>query len=54
MDYLVSLDRKHLVGNPRAGDLPFAVGIPGEFLDWYRQQIAEDVDCRPATHGRVT
>ena len=41
VDYLVSLDRKHLVENPRAGDLPFAVGTPGEFLEWYRQQVVK-------------
>ena len=36
IDYFVSLDRKHLVGNPRCADLPFAVGTPGDFLEWYR------------------
>jgi predicted nucleic acid-binding protein len=41
VEYLVSLDRKHLVGNPRTGDLPFAVGTPGEFLEWYRQHVVE-------------
>ncbi len=40
-DYVVSLDRRHLVGNPRTGDLPFAVGTPGEFLAWYRQRVVE-------------
>ena len=41
VDFLVSLDRKHLLGNPRAGDLPFAVGTPGEFLEWVRQQLVQ-------------
>ena len=41
VEYLVSLDRKHLVGNPRGRDLPFVVGTPGEFLRWYRQHIVE-------------
>jgi len=39
--YLVSLDRKHLVGNPDAGELPLLIGTPGDFLAWYRQQLAE-------------
>jgi len=37
--YLVSLDRKHLVGNPRASELPFLVGTPGDFLAWYREHL---------------
>ena len=41
VDFLVSLDRKHLLGNPRAADLPFAVGAPGEFLEWARRQLVE-------------
>jgi predicted nucleic acid-binding protein len=41
VDYFVSLDRKHLVGNPQAGNLPFAVGTPGDFITWYRQQLVE-------------
>lgn len=40
VDYFVSLDREHLVGNPRTESLPFAVGTSGEFLEYYRQQIA--------------
>lgn len=36
VDYFVSLDKKHLLGNPRAGRLPFPVGTPGDFLAWYR------------------
>ncbi len=41
VDYFVSLDQKHLAGNPRTGRLSFAVGTPGDFLEWYRQQIVE-------------
>ena len=36
VDYFVSLDKKHLLGNPRAGRLPFPVGTPGDLLAWYR------------------
>lgn len=39
VDYLVSFDRKHLVGNPRAEGLPFRIGTPGEFLAWYRSKL---------------
>ena len=39
VDYLVSLDRKHLVGNPRASELPFPIGTPGDFLAWFRTQL---------------
>ncbi len=38
-DYLVSLDRQHLVGNPRAGGLPFPIGTPGDFLAWLRARL---------------
>jgi len=38
VDYFVSLDKKHLLGNPRAGRLPFPVGMPGDFLAWYRER----------------
>ena len=40
-DYLVSLDREHLVGNPRASELPFLVGTPGDFLAWFREHLQE-------------
>jgi len=43
-DYLVSLDRQHLVRNPRTSALPFPVGTPGDFLAWYREQLQEDRD----------
>lgn len=41
VDYLVSLDKRHLVGNPRAGQLPFPIGTPGDFLAWYRRRLSE-------------
>jgi predicted nucleic acid-binding protein len=41
VNYFVSLDQKHLVGNPRTKSLPVAVGTPGDFLDWYRQRLTE-------------
>ncbi|GAB4412520.1 MAG: hypothetical protein Kow00123_26330 [Anaerolineales bacterium] len=40
MDYFVSLDKRHLVGNPRAGQLPFPIGTPGDFLAWYRKRLS--------------
>jgi predicted nucleic acid-binding protein len=40
VDYFVSLDKRHLVGNPRAGQLPFPVGTPGDFLAWYRKRLS--------------
>ncbi len=39
-DYLVSFDRKHLVGNEKLDAVPVAVGTPGDFLAWYRTQLA--------------
>lgn len=39
VDYLVSLDRQHFVGNPRAASLPFPIGTPGDFLAWYRRRL---------------
>ncbi len=38
-DYFVSFDLKHLVGNPRAGELPFPVGTAGDFLAWYKERL---------------
>jgi predicted nucleic acid-binding protein len=38
-DYFVSLDQKHLVGNPRAAVLSFPIGTPGDFLAWFRQHV---------------
>lgn len=44
VDYLVSLDRKHLVRNARSGELSFPIGTPGDFLAWYRARLAERLD----------
>ena len=41
VEYLISLDRKHLVGNPQTESLPVTVGTPGDLLDWYRQRLTE-------------
>ena len=30
---------KHLLGNPRAGGLPFPIGTPGDFLAWCRRRL---------------
>ena len=48
-NYLVSLDQKHLVGNPRAEHLLFPVGTPGDFLEWYRQHLMEGESVQPGT-----
>ncbi len=37
--YLVSLDRQHLVGNPRATTLPLILGTPGDCLAWLRARL---------------
>jgi predicted nucleic acid-binding protein len=42
VDYFVSLDREHLVGNPGTKDLPLAVGTPGEFLEWVRHRVVRE------------
>ncbi|MEA3341003.1 MAG: PIN domain-containing protein [Chloroflexota bacterium] len=39
VEYFVSFDRKHLVGNPRAEKLPFPIGTAGDFLAWYRKRL---------------
>ena len=39
VDYLVSLDRQHLVDNPRNTALPFPVGTPGDCLAWLRARL---------------
>ena len=41
-DYLVSFDRKHLVGNTRAAGLPFPIGTPADFLAWFRARLASE------------
>ncbi len=41
-DYFVTLDRAHFLGNPDVRrELPFPLGTPGDFLDWYRKVIKE-------------
>jgi predicted nucleic acid-binding protein len=44
VDYFVSFDREHLVGNPRAGEMPFPIGTAGDFLAWYREWLQEEED----------
>jgi len=34
VDYFVSFDREHLVGNPKTVDLPFHIGTAGDCLAW--------------------
>jgi predicted nucleic acid-binding protein len=51
VDYFVSLDQKHLVGNPRTGMLAFAVGTPGDFLEWYRRHLLEGESVQPGDAG---
>jgi len=38
VDYLVSFDREHLVGNPGLDKLPFLVGTAGDCLAWCRER----------------
>jgi len=51
VNYFVSLDQKHLVGNPRAEHLSFPVGAPGDFLEWYRQHLIEGESVQPGDQG---
>jgi predicted nucleic acid-binding protein len=40
VDYFVTLDRKHFLGNSALRDaVPFPVGTPGDFLAWYRKRV---------------
>jgi len=40
-DYLVTLDRRHFLNNPRLMKAPpLHIGAPGDFLDWFRQQVS--------------
>ena len=39
VDYLVSLDRQHLVDNPNNTALPFPAGTPGDCLAWLRARL---------------
>ena len=47
VDYLVTLDRQHFVGNPRVKALPFPVGTPGDFLAWLRGQMTKEMALSP-------
>jgi predicted nucleic acid-binding protein len=51
-EYFVSLDQKHLVGNPRTESLPVTVGTPGNFLAWYRQHLVEGESVQLGDQGR--
>ncbi len=39
IDYFVSLDRAHFVGNATLDSLPFRVGTPGQCLAWLRDRL---------------
>jgi predicted nucleic acid-binding protein len=40
VDYFVTLDRKHFIQNERLlKETPFLIGTPGDFLEWFRQQL---------------
>jgi predicted nucleic acid-binding protein len=40
-DYLVTLDRRHLLENPHlASSPPLPIGTPGDFLTWLRRRFA--------------
>jgi predicted nucleic acid-binding protein len=40
VDYFVTLDRKHFIGNEMLRDaVPFVMGTPGDFLSWYRTRL---------------
>jgi predicted nucleic acid-binding protein len=41
-DYLVTLDAKHLLGNPMLAQLPFILGTPGDALAWWRGQVGTE------------
>lgn len=39
-DYFVTLDRKHFLDNQQIIEtVPFLLGTPGDFLDWYRSKL---------------
>ncbi|MBN1269721.1 MAG: PIN domain-containing protein [Kiritimatiellae bacterium] len=39
-DYLVTLDKAHLLGNRRlARAVPYVIGSPGDFLAWFRSRL---------------
>lgn len=40
-DYLVTLDRRHLLENPHlTSSPPLPIGTPGDFLTWLRRRLA--------------
>jgi predicted nucleic acid-binding protein len=41
VDYFVSFDRAHLIGNPKAEQLPFPMGTAGDFLSWYKARLVD-------------
>lgn len=43
VDYVVSFDREHLVGNPQTASLRPIVGTAGDFLAWFRDRLGTDV-----------
>lgn len=41
VDYFVTLDREHFLDNPGLRSaVPFPISTPGDFLAWYRGQLA--------------
>lgn len=38
VNYFVTFDRKHLLGNPRSAELGFLMGTAGDFLKWWREK----------------
>jgi predicted nucleic acid-binding protein len=53
VDYFVTLDRKHLLGNAALREaVPFAMGTPGDFLAWLRRQWQARSRPAAATHRR--
>ncbi len=41
-DFFVTLDKKHFLNNKVLRDnLLFPIGTPGDFLSWYREQLAD-------------
>ena len=41
-DYLVSLDRKHILSSAHIKKLPFPAGTPGDFLEWYKEKLMQE------------
>jgi predicted nucleic acid-binding protein len=40
VDYFVTLDREHFLGNDALREaVPFPIGTPGDFLAWFRDQV---------------